>query len=63
MCKYKPSLTKTETSYMFALLKGSNCRFVDYKKQKMWTLYFYSCPAIDNSLSVSQRFMIFKYEK
>ena len=29
--KNKHSLTKIETSYVIALLNGTNCRFVDYK--------------------------------
>ena len=56
MCKYKHSLTKIETSYTVALLDGTKCRFVDHKSPqilKMWTLYFYSCPAIGNSLSMT----------
>ena len=30
----KISLTKTETSYIVALLNGTNCQFVDYKYWK-----------------------------
>ena len=55
MCKYKHSLTKIETSYMVAVLNGTNCRFRRLQILKIWTLYFYSCPALGNSLSVPQK--------
>ena len=59
MCKYKHSLRKIETSYIVAFLNGTNCRFVDYKSG----IYFYSCPALGNSLSVPQKVHDFRYRK
>ena len=64
MCKYRHSLTKVETSYILSFLNGTNCRFVDYTEiLKIWALYFYSCPALGNSLSVAQKVHDFRYRK
>ena len=38
MCKFKHSLTKTETSYIVAFLNGTNCRLVDYKSENLDTI-------------------------
>ena len=54
MYKYKHSLTNIEASYIVVLLNGTTYRFVDY-------IYFYSCPAIGNSLSVTQNVHDFRY--
>ena len=61
MCKYKHSLTKT--SSIVALLNGTNGGFVDYKYWKCGQLYFYSCPAMGNSLSVTKKVNDFQYRK
>ena len=63
MCKYKHSLTKIETPHIVTFSNGTNCRFVDRQILKIWNIYFYSCPALGNSLSVAQNvFIIFDIE-
>ena len=59
MCKYKPSLTKIETFYIFALLNSANYRIVDFK----YALCFYSYPAIGNSFPVTQKVHDFRYRQ
>ena len=63
MCKYKHLLTKIETSDIAALLNGTNCQFVRPQTRKLWTPYFYSCPSMGNSLSVTQKVHDFRDEK
>ena len=41
MCKYKYSLTKIETSYIVALLNGTNSRFIDYKYEYVDTILLF----------------------
>ena len=62
MCKYKPQLAKTETPHIVAFLNGTNCSFVDFTIiLEMWTQYFYSCLAMGNSLSVTQKLHDFRH--
>ena len=63
MCKYKLSLTKIETSHMVALLNGTILQICILQLLKMWTLYFYSCPVVGNSLSVTQKIHHFQDRK
>ena len=58
MCKTE----KIETSYIFAFLNDTNCRFERLQILKNWTLYFHSRQTLGNSLSVAQRLMIFDIE-
>ena len=53
MYKYKSSLTKIEAFYINDLLNGINRRFVD----------LYSCPAIGNYMSVTQKVHDVRYRK
>ena len=62
MCKYKPLLTKIETFYIVALFNISNCRFFRLQIPRMWAQDFYPCPSVGNSLSVTQKSMIFDIE-
>ena len=62
MCKYKHSLTKIETSYIVAFFERYELPICRVQILKIWTMYFYSCPAFGNSLSVAERFMIFVIE-
>ena len=63
MCKYKHSLTKIETSYIVAFLNGTNMPICRLQILKIWTLYFYSCSALGNSLSVARKVNDFRYRR
>ena len=55
MCKYKPSLTKIETFYIVSLriVLTANLQTTDI--ENVDSINFYSCPAIDNFFSVTQK--------
>ena len=62
MCKYKHSLMKIETSYIVALLNGTNCRFVDYKYRKFGHYTFILVQLWAILCQWPKRFMIFDIE-
>ena len=62
MCKYKHSLTKFETSYIVALLNGTNCQFVDYKYWKSGHCTFIVVQLWAIFCQWPKRFMIFDIE-
>ena len=54
---------KIETSYIVVFLNDTNCRFnCILQILKNWTLYFYSCPALDILCLWPKRFMVFNTE-
>ena len=50
MPKYKPSLTEVEMFYIVALLKSTDCRFVEYEYRNADTVLIFLS---SNSLSVT----------